>query len=167
MKKLGLVLMTLLLLAGCSRNTEATMEYVHDTLPLQAQYTIAFDVPAGAVGEELAGGGVVYSDPDGNYSITAETLEAASLEEAVQTISGFPYEQLDVIALQGETLGEYHFAWSSVSDEGETVSRCQLCAGDGCYYAVTMTRRADAGTACAPVTEAVFSSITLAREQIV
>ena len=161
MKKLGLALMMLLLLGGCSR--PAVTETVADALP-QAHYTVTFAVPEDASPSD---DGSACTGPNGDYCIVAGAVDAASLEDAVAQVSGFPAGTLDVIALQRGGMGEYRFAWSSAGEEGETVSCCALCVRDGGYYAVTMTQRAGLGTQYAPVAEAVFASIALEPDGIV
>ena len=167
MKKLVLILLGCLLLGGCSRKTEAAVEYVSDEAALQGVYTISFDIPEGVEETALGTSGTLYSDPDGNYTIAAEQIAAKTLEEAVETISGFPYDTLDVIALNGGEFGSYQFAWASAGEEGDSVSACKLYAGDGGYYALTMTQRAGLGTRYASVAEAAFSSFTLHGEEII
>lgn len=167
MKKLGFVLMMALLLAGCGRQAQETMEYVQDTAEAGNAYVISIDAPEDAVCEAFGDGDLLYTAADGTYTIIAEELAADSLEEAVRQVSGFSPDALEIVALDGDGVGEYHFAWASCSEEGETVSRCALYAGGGHYYAVTMTQASGLGGTYDAVAEAVFSSVRLESEQII
>ena len=108
MKKLVLVLLGCLLLGGCSRKTEAAVEYVSDEAALQGVYTISFDIPEGVEETALGTSGTLYSDPDGNYTIAAEQIAAKTLEEAVEMFTKeAAYASYDEAKYGTITVGKY------------------------------------------------------------
>jgi len=94
-------------------------------------------------------------------------MEASSVEEAIEAVSGIPSDQLTVLKLQRYPMPEYHFAWSSSGDEGETVSRAALIAAEDYYYVMTMTERAGLGETYRDTADYVFSTFGLTTYDLV
>ncbi|MEA4964446.1 MAG: hypothetical protein VB055_01315 [Oscillospiraceae bacterium] len=169
MKKLGLLLMMLLILTGCAGKAQTTMEYVEDGFgeSTAQPYTIVFGAPDGLTQETFgeASRSNVYYAENGDYSITTEVLDASTVEEAVQSISGFPMDQLEVITLNRFPMDEYRFAWATCGEEESTVSRCALIAGEDYYYVLTMTEKTGLGGTYDSVADYVFSTFGLSMEE--
>lgn len=168
-KKFMVVLMMLLLLNACSAETESTMEYVEDGLLNVASepYAIVITVPEDVVQETFGddGSGCYYEAADGSYTIVTEVLDASTVEEGIEAVSGIPADQLEVIALNRLPMTEYHFAWASSSEEGETVSRCALIESEDYYYVLTMTQQT--GNNQQELVDSVFSSFSLGVDETV
>lgn len=170
-KKAGLVLAILLLLSGCKAKAAETAEYVEDGLQTgnPNPYVIVFGVPEDVVqttfGEE--GNAQLYEAVNGDYIIVTEVLSATSVEEAVAQISGKPYESLQVMKLQHRPMPEYHFAWASTGEEGDSVSRATLIAGEDYYYVMTMTQKTGLGNQYAETEEYVFSTFSLTANDVI
>ena len=171
MRKMGLALALLLLLTGCQAKTEATAEYVEDGLEtsLTAPYLIVFGVPEDTVQTTLADetDTEVYEAANGDYTIVTEVLAATSVEEAIRQISGIPAERLNILKLQRFPMPEYHFAWSSSGEDGETVSRAALIAAEDYYYVMTMTQKTGLGDVYRDTADYVFSTFGLAPQEII
>ena len=171
MRKMGLALALALLLTGCGAKTAEPAEYVKDGVSeaLSDPYEIVFGVPQDAVQTTFgeADSIEVYEASNGDYMITTEVMEATTVEEAIESISGFPAEQLTVLKLQRFPMPEYHFAWSSSGEEGETVSRAALIAAEDYYYVMTMTERAGLGDAYKETSDYVFSTFGLTTYDLV
>lgn len=174
MRKRGLVLtmillLMFLLLTACSVSSEPTAEYVEDGLETaeSSPYRIVFGVPENVTQETFGEESdcQVYEAENGDYMITAEVMDATSVEEAMETISGIPAERLDAVKLNRLPMDEYHFAWSSSGEEGDTVSRCALIEGEDYYYALTMTQRAGLGTTYDETANYVFSTFSLTVDE--
>ena len=171
MRKAGLALAMALLLTGCGAKTVEPAEYVEDGISETPSepYAIVFGVPQDAVqttfGEESSF--EVYEASNGDYMITTEVMEATTVEEAIESISGFPADQLTVLKLQRFPMPEYHFAWSSSGEEGETVSRAALIAAEDYYYVMTMTERAGLGETYKETSDYVFSTFGLTTYDLV
>ena len=172
MKKLGLVLtMAAMLLTGCARQETAALETVEDGLRAAKSepYTIVFTAPEDVTQETFGedGAAQLYRTEDGSCEITTEVLDATSVDEAVEALSGIPAAQLTLTRLRGRPVPEYRFAWASAGEEGETVSACALLTTEDYYYAVTVTEPAGRGAETGAAAEAVFSSVSLEAERTV
>ena len=160
-----ILLLACLLLTACSTPAEQTAEYVEDGLETAESkpYRIVFGVPEDVTqetfGEESAC--QVYEAENGDYMITAEVMDATSVEEAMEAISGIPSERLNAVKLTRLPMDEYHFAWASSGEEGDLVSRCALIEGEDYYYALTMTQKAGLGTAYEETANYIFSTFSL------
>ena len=171
MKKAGLALALVLLLSGCGAKALESEEYVEDGIndAVSEPYQIVFGVPQDAVqttfGEESTL--EIYEAANGDYMITTEVLEATSVESAIEEVSGIPAERLTVLKLQRFPMPEYHFAWSSTGEEGETVSRAALIAAEDYYYVMTMTERAGLGEAYKETADYVFSTFGLTTYDLI
>lgn len=164
MRKLALILSMLLLLSGCSRQTEyVTDEYVN------APCRIVFGVPEGVTQETFSENETasVYEADNGDYRIVSEILPSMTPEEAIETLSGFPAESLNVIRLSRYPMEEYHFAWASAGDEGDSVSRCAVLSDGSFCYALTMTQRAGLGEQYRETADYVFSTFGVTADTIV
>ena len=171
MRKAGLALALLLLLTGCRAKASEPVEFVEDGAgaALSDPYQIVFGVPQDAVQTVMAEDSAVevYEAANGDYRIVTEIMEATSVEKAIEAVSGMPADQLTVLKLQRFPMPEYHFAWSSSNEEGETVSRAALIAAEDHYYVMTMTEKAGLGETYRDVATQVFSTFGLTTYDLV
>ena len=171
MKKVCFVLVLLLLLTGCQAKKETTTEYVEDGIEADQAlpYLIVFGIPEEATqttfGEETRAD--VYEAANGDYTIVTEVLKATSVDEAIEAISGIPAERLNIVQLQRFPMPEYHFAWSSTGEEGDSVSRAALIAAEDFYYVMTMTQKTGLGDTYRDTADYVFSTFGLEPQEIV
>lgn len=168
-RKLIIVLLMLLLLNACGAETEPTMEYVEDGLldVGSEPYAIVVAVPEDVVQETFgeAGMNCCYEAADGSYSIITEIMHATTVDAGIETISGIPADQLQILTLNRLPMTEHHFAWASSGEEGDTVSRCALIESEDYYYVLTMTQQA--GADLQELAETVFSSFHLGVDETV
>lgn len=171
MKKAGLALALALLLTGCGARSAEPAEYVSDGIGNTPSdpYQIVFGVPQDAVqmtfGDEAEA--ALYEASNGDYTITTEVLPATDVESAIEEISGLPASRLSVLELHRFPMPEYHFAWASGGEEGETVSRAALIAAEDYYYVMTMTQKTGLQDRYRDTEEYVFSTFGLTKYDLV
>ncbi len=168
-KKLIAVLMMLVLLTACGAETKS--ETVEDGLldVKSKPYTIVISVPEDVTQETFgdAEQGCWYEAADGSYTITTEILDATTVEEGIEAISGIPADRLNVMELHHRPMPEYHFAWASAGEEQDTVSRCAMIASEDYYYVLTVNHRPGLGETQRKMVEQVFSSFCLAADETI
>ena len=144
MKKLGIVLLALLLLSGCGKQT--VFEKVEDLLeePYVEARRVSARLPKdAAVPVSGQDGGALYVC-DG-YSVTIQTLEGGDLDQTLRTVTGFPREKLQLLEQTQGEVKRYDCAWSCAGEGGDLV--CQgVVLDDGCYHYV-LTVMMEAGRA--------------------
>ena len=167
MKKLGMCLLLMLLLTGCS---VPVWETVDDTIPAQPvavwqdeAYEIQVGVPEGTQLLEETEGCRLYSSENGELEIQTLTFLTAGLENAVREISGFSSEALTILQTQRFSLPEYQFAWVSQTDQGARLYRADLVLDGSCCYAVVCSSLEDAGDYYAFQARQVFSTFGLSE----
>jgi len=170
-KKVGLALALILLLTGCQAKRETTTEYVEDGIETEqtVPYLIVFGIPEETTQTTFRDETQteVYEAANGDYTIVTEVMEATSVDEAIEHISGIPADRLNGLELNRFPMPEYHFAWSSTAEDGESVSRAALIAAEDYYYVMTMTQKAGLGDSYRETADYVFSTMGLEPQEIV
>lgn len=147
---------------GCAAAT--TWETVDDEIieasgPAEEPYIITFGIPSDVEVEPLTDGTrSLYVQEDGDYEILSDVLTAANHEEAIELVSGFAPDELDVVETTRFGLPQYRFAWVSESDEGSYVSQAAVVEDGSYYYALVFSAREEVGNTYDECAEAVFSS---------
>ena len=147
---------------GCAATT--TWETVDDEIveasgPAEEPYIITFGVPSDVDAMPLTDGNrSLYVQEDGDYEILSDVVTAPNHLAAIEQVSGFAAEELDVLETTRFGLPEYRFAWVSESDEGSYVSQAAVVEDGSYYYALVFSVREEAGNAYQDCAEAVFSS---------
>ena len=159
-----------LLLCGCQ--AEMQWETVDDDIvmvsaPAEDPYIITFGLPADTEASPLSEDyRSLYVHEDGDYEILSDVISAYSLDDALQQVSGFGKDELEVIETSRFGLPEYQFAWVSNSDEGTFLSRASLVEDSDYYYALVFSVREGVGTAYEDCAEAVFASFGLHGDEM-
>lgn len=137
MKKMLLVMVMALVLAGCGGEETAVFETVgqvsYEPSELPAAGVISVDIPEQATAEAMAGedGAQVYAWEE--YEVRVETLEAGDLDRTIQTLTGFSKEDLTVMEQKKGDLKLYQTVWSAAGEEGIRLGRAMI-ADDGNYH---------------------------------
>lgn len=142
MKRMLLVLMLVILLAGCRAETMETVEDVWEEAPVAEARQIRVSLP----GEEALP--VMESSADRlylgeHYQIEVQTLPGGDLNRTVQTMSGL--EPGDVTLMQTEQAGltRYDFVWAAAGEEGDQLGRGAILDDGNYHYALSVLRSAD------------------------
>ena len=148
---------------GCAADT-VTWETVDDEIvaasgPAEEPYVITFGVPEGVSLDPISQGNrSLYVQKDGDYEILSDVVTAPNADRAIEQVSGFSAEDLDVLETTRFGLPAYRFAWVSASDEGTYVSQAAVVEDGSYYYALVFSAREEVGDAYADCAEAVFAS---------
>ena len=152
----------LLLLCGCSAKEAAVVEYVTDTWAAPA-YTLVFSAPQ-EFSQQTFAEGEVYQSQDGAVLLVSEVMPGADLEQAVQAVSGFSWDELEHVCIEREEWTECYLSWACVTEQGVQLSRCTLMDDGKCCYALTMTQPADQVSDNRQLEEDIFSTVSLEKE---
>ena len=142
MKRMLLLLMLVILLAGCRAETMETVEDVWEEAPVAEARQIRVSLP----GEEAlpvmeSSGDRLYLGE--HYQIEVQNLPGGDLNRTVQTMSGL--EPGDVTLMQTEQAGltRYDFVWAAAGEEGDQLGRGAILDDGNYHYALSVLRSAD------------------------
>ena len=162
MKKVLLICMLALLLAGC--NTQETFETVADVSPVEPVavpmqlFAVLPDEAASPTFQD-ENGGELYVCQD--YTISKQILESGDLEKTVMTLSGKKPEELQILKTYKNDWDRYDFVWTSAGEEGLQLGRaCVLDDGNYHYVLSTMATEESSGV-LRDVFQDMFESCTL------
>lgn len=136
LKKICCLLALLLLLTGCAR--QPAWEQLEDVYAPEASpepKKIGLTLPEDAASQVLAGSSGVLYFCDG-YEITAETFSSGDLNETLLSLTGFSREELTLLETKNAEIKRYECVWTSVSAEGERVSRAVILDDGNYHYCV-------------------------------
>ena len=163
MKKIMGMAAAILLLSGCA--ADAQWETVHDSMeqmqPVwqETTYQIQHEIPEGMKLLYEREGERLYTD--GASELSVQTFLAADAEDAVKKLSGYDASKLQIIQTERFGLPQYHFAWYSLTEEGDRLSRASLIMdGTACYAMVSSIP----GDQDAEPTSALFSTFGLSAD---
>ncbi len=166
MKKLWVIPLIALLLAGCGKKqTLETITDVPDTPVVSAVRRIQVQLPPELSSPTLEGEdtGTLYLCDD--YSITVQTLESGDLKRTIRDTTGMNKDNLQIIQTKQGDVKRYQWVWSTTGENGVQVGRgCIL--DDGAYHYV-LTALTDEGKAEMVQSQwkEIFASFTLATER--
>lgn len=166
MKKLWVIPLIVLLLAGCGG--EKTLETVTDVPDAQVMATvrrIEVQLPAELSAPALQGDdtGTLYLCDD--YSVTIHTVESGDLEKTIRDATGMNKEDLQILQTKQGDVKRYQWVWSTGGESGVQIGRgCVL--DDGAYHYI-LTAMADEAVAgeVQPAWKEIFASFRLATER--
>ena len=146
MKKLWVLLLSALLLCGCSKNT--ALETVSDVQaePVVArmqEIRISLPPELSAPALQSDDGGKLYLCED--YSVLVQTLPAGDLGQTIRTVTGLEKENLQIQSTEQGSTKCYRFAWVTTGEQGARVGRTCIL-DDGAYHYV-LTALADEANA--------------------
>lgn len=140
MKKRMIVILLVLsaLLCGCSAaETFEQLQDVYVAAPAAEPAQIKMDLPEDAAQSVMStDSGKLYFGE--NYEVLVETYESGDLNKTLQTVTGYPADQLTVMQLRDDGFNRYLCAWSTVTAEGERVGRCAVLDDGNYHYCLTV-----------------------------
>ncbi len=161
MRKRLLILLPVLLLAGCA--AQDTFETVADEMvqPAMAQVReMSMELPSEAASPAVeSDSGRLYLCE--GYEISVQTFEAGDLNRTIQTISGYGREELTVMHRETEGVDRYEFVWASAGESGDRVGRAAILDDGNYHYVLTVLADAQIAHARYPDWLQMFSTFKL------
>ena len=144
MKKLIIAAVLLVTLCGCS--AEQVFETISDVeiAPVIAQTRkVEIELP-----EDTAIYTMIADEENrmylcGDYTVAVQTMGSGDLDRSLQMLTGFNRSALTVLETRQEDVQRYDFAWSTVSEAGEQISRGAILDDGQYHYAVTVMADSD------------------------
>lgn len=158
MKKLGTVLLALLLLTGCGAASYEQVQDVYATQPLSAPAQLLVSLPPDAT--VMAGEDSSLWLCDG-YTAAASTLEAGDLDATLRAVTGYGREQLEVLELEEAGLKRYECVWISAGEGGDQVARTVVLDDGSYHYTLTLQTEAAQAGALRETWQQVLGTVTL------
>ena len=160
MRKLWVLVMAAVMLAGCA--AETTMETVADELVLaeSAMKEITMELPGEPVLPVMqTDTGEIYICED--FEVSIETLPGGDIQRTVQMLTGFGMEDVTVMET---TVGErtrYDLAWSAMGETGPEVGRAAVLCDGAYHYCLTVMTAEENAASCREMFNGLFESFTL------
>ncbi len=166
MKKLWVIPLVALLLAGCGKKqTLETITDVEDTPVVSAVQRIQVQLPPELSAPALQGEetGSLYLCDD--YSVVLQTMDSGDLQRTIRNATGMDKENLQIIQTRQNGIKRYQWVWSTTGENGTQVGRgCIL--DDGAYhYVLTALTDEDNAEKVQSQWKEIFTSFTLAAER--
>lgn len=167
MKKLWVILLIALLLAGCGKGK--TLETVSDVLtePVVATVQhIRVNLPPEISTPALQSqeNGTLYLCDD--YSVTVQTLQSGNLEQTIRTVTGLDKESLQIQSTQQGSAKRHQFVWVTTGEEGTQVGRTCILDDGAYHYVLTAMAEETAAQQVQTVWKEIFASFCLTPEPI-
>lgn len=162
MKVMMILLMTLLILTGCS---QAQMYETITDEPVAAVSAqpreIRFDLAQEPVLPAMeSDGGQLYLC--GDFDVMIQTLDSGDLNDTVFRVSGFTPEELTLIQTASGDVDKYEFVWTSVTEEGHVIGRATILDDGNYHYALSTTVDAELIEEYQEIWNGIFESFELA-----
>lgn len=162
MKKMLLIVILVLMLAGCAR--EKTWETVADEAvqPVMAEpREIYVALPEESVLPAMeSDSGKLYICKD--FDVMVETLESGDLNRTIEAVCGQSRDSLTVMETENTDHTRYDFVWTSSGDEGELVGRCAILDDGDYHYVLSASVEASAFSEFEEILSGMFESFCLA-----
>lgn len=160
MKKILMVMISLLLLAGCSVETFETVDDGNDVQAMAKPASLLVDIPENAAVPAMQGAsGTLYFC--GDYDIMVEVVPSGDLGNTLQTLTGFRMEDLEMIHTQRCGVDCYEGAWSAAGEAGDHVGRVMVLDDGSFHYCISLMAMAEDSGACAEEWATVINSVAL------
>ena len=159
MKKMLFILLTALVLAGCSQAPAA--ETVMDVLeePVLAQpREVRLELPGETVAcaMESDSGRLYLGD---GYEVMVQTLPGGDLDATIRSLTGFSREDITVMQT-GQEPKRWEFAWAAAGERGERVGRGVVLEDGSYHYCLSVLQDADDDD-CQIIWSQVFATFSL------
>ena len=160
-KVLSLCLAVAMLLCGCATPALETVSDVYVTQPPAEMKTICLALPEDAAEAVMEGGAGTRLYLCDGYELRLQTLDVRSLDEALQTVTGYGEDRLTVMKTRDGVYDRYDCVWSAAGEEGELVGRTAVLSDGSYYYCVSAL--ADSGSAygLSEVWQEILGSVTI------
>lgn len=139
MKKCLILMLSMLLLAGCSEpKTFETMSDVYYEPELPDAQRIVLSLPEEAAANVMtddAGGSLYLCD---GYSIMVQTMEAGDLDATLRAVSGFSRDQLQIMEREENTNHRYECVWAAAGEGEDQVGRAVILDDGNYHYIISV-----------------------------
>lgn len=160
MKKILLVLLMSLLLAGCAEAElgETVADVWQEAVTVAAPRETRLELPGEAVAcaMESDTGRLYFGD---GYEVMVQTLSSGDLDATIRALTGFDREDITVIQSQSDPK-RWEFAWASAGEGGERLGRGVVLDDGNYHYCLTVLQDADDDD-CQIIWSQVFNSFEL------
>lgn len=157
-----------LLLCGCSSQTEPVWETVADTritsvLAGEPAYDVSAAVPLDAPLVEAFSDQLVqvYSQEDGQYELTVQTLTSDSLDGLLKELTGFSRWDLGIITTEVSGMPRHDVTWTCAGEQGLQSCRAAILDDGSHYYVLTAAVPMEEVSACRSQVQQFFDSFGL------
>lgn len=154
-----------LVLSACAPEETPVLETVGESAyeqPKPVAGEIEVMIPEEAVREAMADGlgGELYTW--GDHTLQLQTVEGGDIRRTVESVTGFDYDGLTVMASKKGDLMYYQTVWSTAGEEGTLLGRA-LIADDGVYhYCVSLLSAEDSDSG--EVYDRILATFSVNRE---
>ena len=160
MKRILLVLLMSLLLAGCAEAElgETVADVWQEAVTVAAPRETRLELPGEAVAcaMESDTGRLYFGD---GYEVMVQTLSSGDLDATIRALTGFDREDITVIQSQSDPK-RWEFAWASAGEGGERLGRGVVLDDGNYHYCLTVLQDADDDD-CQIIWSQVFTSFEL------
>ena len=160
MKRILLVLLMSLLLAGCAEAElgETVADVWQEAVTVAAPRETRLELPGEAVAcaMESDTGRLYFGD---GYEVMVQTLSSGDLDATIRSLTGF--DRADITVLQSQSDPKrWEFAWASAGEGGERLGRGVVLDDGNYHYCLTVLQDADDDD-CQIIWSQVFNSFEL------
>ena len=160
MKRILLVLLMSLLLAGCAEAElgETVADVWQEAVTVAAPRETRLELPGEAVAcaMESDTGRLYFGD---GYEVMVQTLSSGDLDATIRSLTGFDREDITVLQSQSGPK-RWEFAWASAGEGGERLGRGVVLDDGNYHYCLTVLQDADDDD-CQIIWSQVFNSFEL------
>lgn len=160
MKRILLVLLMSLLLAGCAEAElgETVADVWQEAVTVTAPRETRLELPGEAVAcaMESDTGRLYFGD---GYEVMVQTLSGGDLDATIRALTGFDREDITVLQSQSDPK-RWEFAWASAGEGGERLGRGVVLDDGNYHYCLTVLQDADDDD-CQIIWSQVFNSFEL------
>lgn len=160
MKRILLVLLMSLLLAGCAEAElgETVADVWQEAVTVAAPRETRLELPGEAVAcaMESDTGRLYFGD---GYEVMVQTLSGGDLDATIRALTGFDREDITVLQSQSDPK-RWEFAWASAGEGGERLGRGVVLDDGNYHYCLTVLQDADDDD-CQIIWSQVFNSFEL------
>lgn len=162
MRKIGVILLSMLLLVGCSR--KGAWETVSDRIvegDNASKQNLCLALPEEAAQAVIADGEeyrIYFCD---GYEVMVSSRESGDLDATLRWLTGFPRSALTVLATEEGAFTRYHCAWTCAGESGDQVCRAQILDDGNYHYAVCVMADSEDAGQYADAWDALFHSVGL------
>ena len=160
MKRILLVLLMSLLLAGCAEAElgETVADVWQEAVTVAAPRETRLELPGEAVAcaMESDTGRLYFGD---GYEVMVQTLSSGDLDATIRALTGFDREDITVLQSQSDPK-RWEFAWASAGEGGERLGRGVVLDDGNYHYCLTVLQDADDDD-CQIIWSEVFNTFQL------
>lgn len=160
MRKLGILLLSVMLLAGCGAPVDyETMSDMYVKEERQAAEILVALPPDAAVMTGSEGSGHIWLC-DG-YTVVTQTLAGGDLDATLRAVSGYGREQLPVIELQSGNLKRWEWVWTCAGEGGDQICRGVILDDGAYHYVLSLQTDAQQAGKLADAWQGIVASFSL------